>query len=349
PIITDLVALSELLETVTGTGINIHQHQSGSLLNMSMRWISNENVTINMLSCFFRLNTAKNITDFMHGLGNWTAPPQNVVYGDIEGNIGMFIPGLHPIRAKNGVINPFLYTGSFVQPGNGSGEEWIGFIPLEHMPRSINPDQGYLASANQRSIAAANYNYSIGTKWTENYRGRRINHLLNSSFNLARENMIAFQGDIHDVAAERFLPPLLASLAAETLTGDYLAAFNELVWWNNTNGAYEMRKEWVAPTIFDLYTSTLENKTWDDEWTASGATGFLYPSLQYLEYMVREDISSPWFDDVRTIGITEDGNDVMVAAFKATIDRIGSKLGNWTSNDQRWAWGKNNLLMPVSI
>ncbi|MBD3188707.1 hypothetical protein GF325_17905 [Candidatus Bathyarchaeota archaeon] len=351
PIISDLGQAGELSSLLGDQSIDLHGiegDQDTIQENMSMSWITAKNTDKNVLTCMYKLNIAKNLSMFIEGLSDWATPPQNLAYGDVDGNIAMFLPGLHPVRAKEGDYDPKKYTGSFVQPGNGSGEEWVGFIPYDHVPRSINPNQSYLVSANQRSILAEDYNYSVGRQWTENYRGRRINDLVNHTQNITMETMIAFQADIHDLAAERFVPTLLDALSLETLSGDYQLAFQEMMEWNGSLFAYEMRKEWISPTIFEYFLRFLEAETWDDEWQAAGASNGSYPSLQYLEYMVRENLTSPWFDDISTGG-TEDGYEIIVRAFKKTIDYISLNIGNLTDTAASWKWGNQHKLMPASL
>ncbi|MHA1847514.1 MAG: penicillin acylase family protein [Promethearchaeota archaeon] len=353
PIISDIGNFKDLwasLQNSTSTSFEpLNSSDDSVKTNISMRWTALEKTDKNILKCMFTLNKAQNLSDFMNGLEDWTAPPQNLVYADNEGNIAMFIPGLLPVRAKNGDINPLKYTGSFVQQGDGTGEEWVGFIPFEQMPRSINPSQSYLASANQRSIAAENYNYSLGVSWGMNYRARRINDLLSNSWNLTREDMIAYQADIHDVAAERFLPPLLNILKDENLTGDLALAYQLLLSWNNSLTAYEMQKELIAPTIFDFYFRFLADETWADEWNASGALGLEYPQYQYLEYMVREDLNSPWFDDISTTDKNENGSTIMFRAFSRAMSHVSSHVGNLTSGSIKWIWGRVHKLLPASL
>ncbi|MHA1999036.1 MAG: penicillin acylase family protein [Promethearchaeota archaeon] len=351
PIISDLAAVGDLISMGEDMGISLHsidELQTTPVVNLSMSWITLKKSDRNVLTCMYKLNTARNLSEFMDGLRDWTTPPQNLVFADSSGNIAMFIPGLHPTRAKGGVLDPMKYTGSYVQPGNGSGEEWVGFVPFEHMPRAINPNQSYLVSANQRSIIAVDYNYSLGSSWTENYRARRINDMINNTVNITREMMITCQADIFDVAAARFTPPLLSALAGETLAGDYNLAHQELLDWNASFFAFEMRKELVSPTVFDYYLRFLDEITWEDEWNASGASGEMYPSHQYLEYMVREDTASPWFDDITTVPV-EDGGDIMVRAFKRAVDYISASRGNLSSSRPGWLWGNNHQLMPASI
>lgn len=66
----------------------------------------------------------------------------NVVYGDVDGNIAYWHFGLHPVRPA--YVDPRL-------PARGTGEdEWLGYIPSDKLPFVKNPDQGWLISWNNQ-------------------------------------------------------------------------------------------------------------------------------------------------------------------------------------------------------
>ncbi len=349
PIITDsagLGAVGSILDTSNPDEMEL----GATEMPISMCWAALKEFPEgkNMFTAIHKMMCARNLSEFREGIDHWSVPAMNINYGDKDNNIAMFIPGLHPVRALEGDVDPDKYTGKFIQPGDGTGQEWVGWIPEDQIPYSINPEQGYLASANHRSIAAEDYNYSVGHDWTPgNYRGRRINDVLEDSWNITKEEMGKLQADVHDVSAESFVPPLLEVLNQNEaqLIGDLAEAHEELMYWNETHPA-EMRKELIGPTIFRYYLKALEEATWEDEWTESNSSGH-YPSIQYLEWMVREDLDNPWFDDINTLSTVENGSEIMLDAFRKGVIHIADNLGNLTTNRSSWIYGHNfKLLLP---
>jgi penicillin amidase len=91
----------------------------------------------------------------------------NLLYADAQGNIAHQHIGMIPIRAAGD--NPWL-------PHDGTGPaEWQGFIPFEEMPRSLNPDEGWLV----------NWNNKPSPEWNNSGRGfgvwgpvQRVNTLI---------------------------------------------------------------------------------------------------------------------------------------------------------------------------
>lgn len=104
-----------------------------------------QNVTfgheLESLNAWTRLGTASNIDEFAAGLDD-VAYNFNVLYADDDGNIAYWHIGHVPVRAAG--ANPLFPT-----PGTGE-YEWQGILPFDQNPHSRNPDQGWLASWNNK-------------------------------------------------------------------------------------------------------------------------------------------------------------------------------------------------------
>ena len=82
-------------------------------------------------------------------------PGQNLVYADVDGTIGYQCTGLHPVRRDGDGTTPV--------PGWTAEHEWEGFIPFEELPFAVDPDRGYLVTANDR-IHDEGYPHLIGAR-----------------------------------------------------------------------------------------------------------------------------------------------------------------------------------------
>ena len=149
---------------------------------------------------FFDVDSAQNWQDFRKAFSQLDAPGQNVVYADVDGNIGYQTTGHIPIRASG--------DGSLPVSGADDAHEWTGFIPFDKLPSIYNPPSGVIATANGR-ITPDKYPYSISTGWEAPWRTERIYHVLESGRKLSASDMLALQNDIHSendlFAAERFV------------------------------------------------------------------------------------------------------------------------------------------------
>jgi penicillin amidase len=117
---------------------------------LALRWVGSEPGTAGYLASL-SLDRASNWDEFLNAMQRWKLPPENMVYADTQGNIGEQSAGLTPVRA---------WTGLLPVPDDGK-HEWSGFIPLDQLPRSFNPAEGFIATANNKTIPE-NYKYKVG-------------------------------------------------------------------------------------------------------------------------------------------------------------------------------------------
>lgn len=99
---------------------------------------------------------ARDVYEFQQAAGGWTFPSANCVFGDREGNIGFKTILTLPIRSPNALLDERA-----AHEGWDSTNDWQGFVPHELLPQVINPNEGWLVSANHRPIASF-YPISMG-------------------------------------------------------------------------------------------------------------------------------------------------------------------------------------------
>jgi penicillin amidase len=84
-----------------------------------------------------RLAQARDCKEFLEAALYWKAPTENLICGDVDGNISFQGSALTPNRKG--------WSGRLPVPGTGK-YEWDGF--RTDLPRLFNPSQGYIATAN---------------------------------------------------------------------------------------------------------------------------------------------------------------------------------------------------------
>ncbi|OFW22284.1 MAG: hypothetical protein A3G21_01710 [Acidobacteria bacterium RIFCSPLOWO2_12_FULL_66_21] len=112
-----------------------------------------------------RLSQAKNCREFLDAAMYWKAPTENLICGDVDGNISWQASALTPSRKG--------WAGRLPVPGTGEFE-WQGF--RRDLPREFNPLRGFIATANH-NIQPKGYAPPIMFK-TANTRFERITRLL---------------------------------------------------------------------------------------------------------------------------------------------------------------------------
>ncbi len=135
----------------------------------------------------FDLDSAQNWDQFRKALSVFATPSQNVVYGDVDGNIGYQPMGFIPVRASG--------DGTVPEPGADGKHDWTGYVPFDKLPAVYNPPGGIIATANSR-ITPDGYPYLIATQWFPPYRTERIYHVLQSGRKFSAADMLALQTDI---------------------------------------------------------------------------------------------------------------------------------------------------------
>ena len=82
--------------------------------------------------------------DLVESQRRWVDPCNNFLFADVDGNYGYLCRGRIPVRSR---VNGWLPV-----PGWTGEHEWQGDIPFEELPVSINPQEGYIATANNRPV-----------------------------------------------------------------------------------------------------------------------------------------------------------------------------------------------------
>ena len=159
----------------------------GETRPLALRWTLYDGLRIP----FFDVNAAQNWEEFRKAFSLLDAPGQNVVYADVDGNIGYQTTGKIPIRAAG--------DGSLPASGADNAHEWVSYIPFDKLPSIYNPSSGIIATANAR-IAPDDYPQSISMEWEAPWRTERIYHLLEAGRKFSPSDMLTLQNDIHSEA-----------------------------------------------------------------------------------------------------------------------------------------------------
>jgi penicillin G amidase len=203
---------------ITRHGPIITELVPGETRPLALRWTLYDGLHMP----FFEVDSALNWEEFRRAFSQLDAPGQNVVYADVDGNIGYQTTGKVPIRKAG--------DGSLPVSGADDAHEWISFIPFDKLPSIYNPPSGIIATANGR-ITPDGYPNSISMEWEAPWRTERIYHVLESGRRFSASDMLALENDIHSeldlFAAERLVygvdhaskPSTRAKQAADMMRG----------------------------------------------------------------------------------------------------------------------------------
>ena len=138
-----------------------------------------------------RLSQARTCREFLDAATNWYAPSENLVCGDVDGNIAWRASALTPARKG--------FTGRLPVPGTGA-YEWTGF--RNDLPQQLNPPSGIIVTAND-NVQPAGYSPPFMYKDADVRFDRitRLKQLLQPDRRYSLEDHQRIQLDAYSLAA----------------------------------------------------------------------------------------------------------------------------------------------------
>ena len=269
----------------------------------------------------FRIGGAASAAELRAALIDFHSPQQNVVFADVDGNIGFFAPGRVPVRSPENNLRGLLPA-----PGWDARYDWQGFIPYDELPQSSNPRAGKIVTANHK-IVPDNYPHFLTSEWTEPYRARRIEDLLAEREVHSIESFQRLQADVSSLMAKDFLPILLA---APVDGADSLAMRERLARWDGS-----MAGTRPEPLLFAAWYRELTRLVYADE--LGDQFDSLWRPRPIFLHNVLTDVAgqSRWCDDVATRE-TETCADMIDRALDRAIADLRLRYG---TDPERWTWG----------
>lgn len=138
---------------------------------------------IKALEEWYRMNKAKNFSEFYKAVSMTSLPMFNIMYADRYDTIFYISNGKMPRR------NPDpKYNWKSTLPGNTSATLWTGFKSVDELPQYINPRPGYLYNTNHSPFLATDVKYNLdknrfdkadGYETYHNNRSLRVTELIN--------------------------------------------------------------------------------------------------------------------------------------------------------------------------
>ncbi|MEO7205237.1 MAG: penicillin acylase family protein [Steroidobacteraceae bacterium] len=221
-----------------------------------------------------RLLMAKNWDEFKVAADAWGAPPENIVYADVQGNIGWAASGRAPKR-KN-------WDGLMPVPGDGR-YEWAGFQGKDVLPSRFNPAEGFLATANEMNLPAdyPNEQNKIAFEWGDRARIDRIDELLGAKTKMTLADSMAIQTDVLSTQSRRAVA-LLATLSSHDAAT--AQALGVLKTWNHEESTGS-----TAAAIYEMWVTKYLGKTTVVKAAPEAARklighGQLQAVIEYLEH-----------------------------------------------------------------
>jgi len=264
-----------------------------------------------------RLNQAQDWNEFVAGMERHYTPSENMVYADVDGNIGWFGGSIAPIRPRAD------WSGMLPVPGNGDFE-WRGFLPGSALPRAYNPPEGYVATANEYNLPA-DYRYKemSARTWAEPYRVQRIREVIADGKGMTVQNSQALQFDNLSIPARTLGGYAKALNSADPGVGQGLSLLKD---WD-----YRVGADSRAATVYEFWLPEVVKRVSDLYVPPAGRSVF-------GELSTRKTLEKLAAPDAAFGPRPEQGRDaLLLAALADGMEKLRAKLG---ADPAQWQWGK---------
>ncbi|HSE38012.1 MAG TPA: penicillin acylase family protein, partial [Blastocatellia bacterium] len=282
----------------------------------ALRWVGSEPGSAGYLASL-SLNRAKNWQEFQKALERWRVPSENLVYADVDGNIGWQAAGSAPIRKG--------WSGLLPVPGNTGRYEWNGWLPLSELPRAYNPAKLFIATANHKVIPER-YKHEINFEWSAPFRFNRIEEVLQKGGKFTIEDFERLQHDETSLPARELIPLVLRSLLIDSRT--------------SMRDASELFREWdcrlgrdsAAAALYEMWLQKLQTN-FANLLVPVKAKG-LIGGASLLRTMLRA-LKTP---DERVFGANPQvkASLLMSESLNEAIGDLSARFGN---DMKKWRWG----------
>lgn len=299
---------------------------------VSLQWVW-QNVEYTDVLAIYRMGHARNLAGFGEAAQLLTSPGINISYADKEGNIAWWAAGLLPIRPEH-INHKQLLDGASghdeIEPGQ--------YLPPEDNPHLVNPESGYIVTANNMSTLRPlgkppKLIPQVQGYWQPSDRAGRITQLIAPRSDWTIEDLRTVQMDDTPWSAPAIVPVLVSELRAKeaVLSERQAQALAFLEEWD-----YRHNIESQGAAVYEMLCQVLSRELLEDELGHDNHK--VYATLgdhwNFFKQVVN-DPASPYWDDVRTPD-TETRADILVRALKSTVAQLDARLGE---DPLRWEWG----------
>ncbi|NDI36901.1 penicillin acylase family protein [Chengkuizengella sediminis] len=312
----------QVIETRHGPIISEFAHDEQSDTALALKWTALEPSP--ELDVVLKFGRAKDWGEFKEALTYFYAPASNFVFASKDGDIAYRANGLIPIR-KNGE--------SLVPVPGWTGEyEWEGYIPWEELPTIVNPEEGFISTANNK-IVTDDYPYHLSNIWAQPYRQQRIRDVLLNKDQFSIEEMKRLQLDIKNLYAEEFVPIFVSLLKNKELRSIDQQVMEKMIGWN-----FEDEKDLAEPLVFHFWMEEIKNVLFEEKIDDEMLKLFKGKS-QVVDELIRKAYTGkpgPWITDAGGL------EDVVSTALKRSVDRAVELQGK---DMNKWTWGDYHQIL----
>jgi penicillin amidase len=204
--------------------------------------------------------------------------------------------------------------------------EWQGYIPNEQNASTLNPERGFVSSANQHPVDPS-YPYYVFDNSYEHYRNRRLNNRLRELSDITIDDMKALQFDDYYLHAAEALPVMIGLLGTSFDSDPQAKKYlDELKSWD-----FFADPNQKAPTLFYIWWDKTYDQIWK-KWSEFGAP-VVRPNNYQTVRLLQITPQDPVFDIDKT-DVVETASDHVKIGFQAMIQ----SMKEWEEKEGDYSW-----------
>ncbi len=256
---------------------------------------------VGTLSTIALAHDVKSIDDFMVVSAN-SCTSTNLLLADDQGNIAYSQAGLAPIRAGSGLF-PVL--------GWNEDHQWKGFIPGTELKKVINPEESFIATANDNH----NGHHMVVNTHMGNYRANRIRQLLASKEKFSVQDFKEMQSDRTSLQADAFMRYLRPILDKQTDSLSKVLSEWDLKYEEKSRGAY-LFEMFYKELLSTVYGSIVGREFWSE----LRNTAVYFEFFHYFDALLLEQ--NPTVSDVTLIWQSKTREQLFEQVWLAVRDQL---------------------------
>ena len=274
------------------------------------------------------------LVELLEGL---TMPVSNLIWADAKGSIGYKAVGRIPTRPGGCPDLP--------KPGWIAEYEWGEAVPYDEMPELVDPEAGFLVTANNR-IAPDDYPHHISSDYLDGFRAKRVEQLIAATPEHDLDSFRRMQTDLFSIPGDEVVHRL-ARLEAPGGQRE-VAAIERLKSWDR-----ELGPETIAGTIYQAFLLRLAQ---DFARAAIGDRDLAERWLDRSDSSFTTHVTSPWRWHSHLLSLWAEGDEELIGrpwanlvseALRGALDELERRFG---PDPEGWRWGHvHELRFPHAL
>lgn len=300
------------------------------------------------LEGFLLMSISRTVEEALEEARKIRAIPLNLVLADKD-NIAWQVTGRFPVRKKG--------RGLFPSPGWTGEYDWTGWLDVSHHPVCLNPEEGFIGTANHRKIPE-DYPHVLSSSWFYPERGMRIDEMIRCRKDHDYASSFSMQLDQHSIFAENvkkmlFSEPVKSRITEEIASWDdpgkresaekgmkILEDFSGDLSPESCAAAYwgAFLYHYTRNTFYDelgTCASRADKKDCKKIWECFVDTG-IYTYSAIADHLGTRGDESPFWDDITTSG--KETKAVVLA--KSICDAVCYMEKRFGKTVSKWQWGR---------